>query len=175
MSKTNVIVQQYDSSNCKIVIQCIILIENGVEIHYSAGGYQIFKGMSCSFHVHEFKWSFCTSIANNICWWSTFSKHLMSEEPAPCQTSLLNSRPLINMACLSCNPNSVLYLFKRNICKNSSDFCKDCIHYFTCHPCAGAMLIFSVSFQFQYMYCRSKYNTISRFNALEYKSSRLLR
>ena len=26
-----------------------------------------------------------------------------------------------------------------------------------CHPCAGAMLIFSVSFQFQYMYCRSKY------------------
>ena len=25
------------------------------------------------------------------------------------------------------------------------------------HPCAGAMLIFSVSFQFWYMYSRSKY------------------
>ena len=31
------------------------------------------------------------------------------------------------------------------------------LHEFACHPCAGAMLIFSVSFQFQYMYCRSKY------------------
>ena len=29
------------------------------------------------------------------------------------------------------------------------------LHDFACHPCAGAMLIFSVSFQFQYMYCRS--------------------
>ena len=26
------------------------------------------------------------------------------------------------------------------------------LHDFACHPCAGAMLIFSVSFQFQYMY-----------------------
>ena len=34
------------------------------------------------------------------------------------------------------------------------------LHEFACHPCAGAMLIFSVSFQFQYMYCRSKYNTV---------------
>ena len=32
------------------------------------------------------------------------------------------------------------------------------LHEFACHPCAGAMLIFSVSFQFQYMYRRSEYN-----------------
>ena len=31
------------------------------------------------------------------------------------------------------------------------------LHDFACHPCAGAMLIFSVSFQFQYMYRRSEY------------------
>ncbi len=31
------------------------------------------------------------------------------------------------------------------------------LHDFACHPCAGAMLIFSVSFQFQYMY--SVWNT----------------
>ena len=29
------------------------------------------------------------------------------------------------------------------------------LHDFACHPCAGAMLIFSVSFQFQYMSNRS--------------------
>ena len=31
------------------------------------------------------------------------------------------------------------------------------LHEFACHPCAGAMLIFSVSFQFQYMCCRSEH------------------
>ena len=36
--------------------------------------------------------------------------------------------------------------------------------FFSCHPCAGAMLIFSVSFQFQYMCCRSEhYISIFRF------------
>ena len=29
------------------------------------------------------------------------------------------------------------------------------LHEFACHPCAGTMLIFSVSFQFYYMYHRS--------------------
>ena len=29
------------------------------------------------------------------------------------------------------------------------------LHDFACHPCAGAMLIFSVSFQFYYMSHRS--------------------
>ena len=32
------------------------------------------------------------------------------------------------------------------------------LHEFACHPCAGAMLIFSVSFQFQYMCCRSEHS-----------------
>ena len=31
------------------------------------------------------------------------------------------------------------------------------LHEFACHPCAGAMLIFSVSFQFSYMCCRSEH------------------
>ena len=31
------------------------------------------------------------------------------------------------------------------------------LHEFACHPCTGAMLIFSVSFQFQYMCCRSEH------------------
>ena len=31
------------------------------------------------------------------------------------------------------------------------------LHEFACHPCAGATLIFSVSFQFQYMRCRSEH------------------
>ena len=31
------------------------------------------------------------------------------------------------------------------------------LHKFVCHPCTGAMLIFSVSFQFQYMYCQSEH------------------
>ena len=31
------------------------------------------------------------------------------------------------------------------------------LHEFVCHPCAGAMLIFSVLFQFQYMCCRSEH------------------
>ena len=35
------------------------------------------------------------------------------------------------------------------------------LHEFACHPCAGAMLIFSVSFQFQYMYRRSEYADLS--------------
>ena len=33
------------------------------------------------------------------------------------------------------------------------------LHEFACHPCAGAMLIFSVSFQFQYMCCRSEHSS----------------
>ena len=34
------------------------------------------------------------------------------------------------------------------------------LHEFACHPCAGAMLIFSVSFQFYYMYRRSEYEVV---------------
>lgn len=32
------------------------------------------------------------------------------------------------------------------------------LHEFACHPCAGAMLIFSVSIQFYYTCCRSEHD-----------------
>ena len=32
------------------------------------------------------------------------------------------------------------------------------LHEFACHPCPGVILIFSVSFQFQYMCCRSEHS-----------------
>ncbi len=43
------------------------------------------------------------------------------------------------------------------------------LHDFACHPCAGAMLIFSVSFQFQYMYCRSKHTKVRNQEHILYK------
>ena len=36
----------------------------------------------------------------------------------------------------------------------------DFFFFFFGHPCAGAILIFSVSFQFQYMHCQSEHNGI---------------
>ena len=51
------------------------------------------------------------------------------------------------------------------------------LHEFVCHPCTGAMLIFSVSFQFQYMCCRSEHLVqslmINGVNSLSFKGVRL--
>ena len=42
------------------------------------------------------------------------------------------------------------------------------LHEFACHPCAGGMLICSVSFQFQYMCCRSEHSSFFFYNDIHH-------